>query len=115
MKKLAEKYGAFFERDAENVLNSNAVVLIGCKIARLNLAKPEKWVLDADTVNSIVNLGITLGSAVKTASMLNIDNRIMYSIGVAAQELGLIDADIVYGIPLSVKGKNIYFDRKFPK
>ncbi|MEM4028071.1 MAG: DUF2148 domain-containing protein [Desulfurococcus sp.] len=115
MKKLAEKYGAFFERDAENVLNSDAVVLIGCKITRLNLAKPEKWVLDADTINSIVNLGIALGSAVKTASLLNIDNRIMYSIGVAAQELGLIDTDIVYGIPLSVKGKNIYFDRKFPK
>jgi len=115
MKKLAGKYGMFFERDAENVLNSDAVVLIGCKITGLNLAKPEKWVLDADTVNSIVNLGIALGSAVKTASLLNIDNRIMYSVGVAAVELKLIDADIAYGIPLSARSKNIYFDRTWPR
>jgi len=52
-----------------------------------------------------------LGSAVKTASILNIDNRIMFSIGVAAIKLGLIDSDIAFGIPLSISGKNIYFDR----
>ncbi|MCC6041514.1 MAG: ferredoxin domain-containing protein, partial [Desulfurococcaceae archaeon] len=54
-------------------------------------------------------------SAVKTASLLNIDNRIMYSVGVAAVELKLIDADIAYGIPLSARSKNIYFDRVWPR
>jgi len=63
----------------------------------------------------LVNLGIAIGSAVRTASILNIDNRVMFSIGVAARELGLLDADIVYGIPLSTKSKNIYFDRVFPR
>ncbi|MES0344415.1 MAG: DUF2148 domain-containing protein, partial [Anaerolineales bacterium] len=42
---------------------------------------------------------------------MNVDNRIMYRAGVVARELGLIDADYVMGIPLSVSGKSIYFDR----
>jgi uncharacterized ferredoxin-like protein len=62
-----------------------------------------------------VNLGIAIGSAVKTAQILNVDNRVMFSVGVAAQELGLIQADVVYGIPLSATSKNIYFDRKWPR
>ncbi len=59
----------------------------------------------------LLDMGIALGSAVKVASMLNVDNRIMYRAGVVAREMGLIDADIVMGIPLSATGKNIYFDR----
>ena len=43
--------------------------------------------------------------------MMNVDNRIMYRAGVAARQAGLIDADFVMGIPLSVSGKSIYFDR----
>jgi uncharacterized ferredoxin-like protein len=35
----------------------------------------------------------------------------MYRAGVVARKLGLIDADFVMGIPLSVSGKSIYFDR----
>ncbi len=56
-------------------------------------------------------MGIALGSAVKTAGMLNVDNRIMYRAGVVARELGMIDADVVMGIPLAATGKSIYFDR----
>ena len=56
-----------------------------------------------------VDLGIALGSAVKAASDYNVDNRMMYTIGVAARELKLMDADLITGIPLSVTGKNIYF------
>jgi len=59
-----------------------------------------------------MDLGIALGSAVKIASDLAVDNRVMYSVGTAARKLGFIDADIAIGIPLSVSGKNIYFDRK---
>ncbi|MCC5990315.1 MAG: DUF2148 domain-containing protein [Thermosphaera sp.] len=114
MEELAPECGDFFRRDAQNVRNSLAVVLIGCSISSLQLNKPSKWILDPDIVNSLVNLGIAIGSAVKTASLLNIDNRVMFTIGVAAQELGLLKADVVYGIPLSVTGKNIFFDRKWP-
>jgi uncharacterized ferredoxin-like protein len=63
---------------------------------------------------SLVNLGIAVGSAVKTASIHNVDNRIMYTIGVAAKRLGLLDADVILGIPLSATSKNIYFDRVWP-
>ena len=35
----------------------------------------------------------------------------MYTIGVAAKRLNLLPGQIIIGIPLSVKGKNIYFDR----
>ncbi len=111
MDELSRVYGEFFARDAQNVRNSVAVVLIGCRIASINLKTPRDWKIDADTVCSIVNLGIALGSAVKIASMLNVDNRIMFTVGVAAQEMKLIDADYVFGIPLSATSKNIYFDR----
>ncbi len=56
-------------------------------------------------------MGIALGSAVKTASLLNADNRIMYRIGPVAREMGLVEADVVIGIPISATGKSIYFDR----
>ncbi|KUK66136.1 MAG: hypothetical protein XD85_0401 [Parcubacteria bacterium 34_609] len=44
-------------------------------------------------------------------SLLGIDNRIMYRIGVVAKKAGFIEASLVMGIPCSVTGKNIYFDR----
>ena len=58
-----------------------------------------------------MDLGIALGSAAKTASILNADNRIMYRVGVAARKLGLIEGEVVAGIPISATGKSIYFDR----
>uniref|UniRef100_A0A7J2U2N4 Ferredoxin n=1 Tax=Ignisphaera aggregans TaxID=334771 RepID=A0A7J2U2N4_9CREN len=114
MEELSQIYGDFFARDAGSVRNSDAVVLLGCKVVKIGVKKPEKWSLDADSVLSLINLGIALGSATKTAALLNVDNRIMMSIGVAAQEIGLIDADYAFGIPLSARPKNIYFDRVWP-
>ncbi len=114
MEELAKDFGEFFLRDAQNVRNSLAVVLIGCKLIELGLRKPRSWSLDADTVCSLVNLGIALGSAVKTASIMNVDNRIMFSAGIAAQELKLLEADYVFAIPLSATSKSIYFDRVWP-
>ncbi len=114
MEELAQNFGEFFLRDAQNVRASNAVVLIGCKAVSMGLKKPERWLLDADTVCSLVNLGIALGSSVKVASTLNVDNRIMFSVGVAAQELGMVDCDYAFGIPLSTKAKSPYFDRVWP-
>ncbi|MBU1569644.1 MAG: ferredoxin domain-containing protein, partial [Proteobacteria bacterium] len=59
----------------------------------------------------LLDMGIALGSAVKTASMLNVDNRIMYRVGAVARDMKLVDWEFVMGIPLSVTGKSIYFDR----
>ncbi|MEM4808813.1 MAG: ferredoxin domain-containing protein, partial [Candidatus Nezhaarchaeales archaeon] len=72
---------------------------------------PQSYKYDINLVLSLINLGIAIGSAVKTASIHNVDNRVMYTAGLAAQNLKLIDADVVLAIPLSATSKNIYFDR----
>jgi uncharacterized ferredoxin-like protein len=116
-----------FDRDGKNVAASEAVVLIGIKDAKsvnLDCSACGSETCEGLLINShegefrgpqcafrLLDMGIALGSAVKTASLLNIDNRIMYRAGVAAREMGLIDADFVMGIPLSATGKSIYFDR----
>ncbi|HJX38296.1 MAG TPA: DUF2148 domain-containing protein [Anaerolineae bacterium] len=114
-----------FDRDGNNVLNSEAVLLLGLKDAKalgLNCgACGEEKCITPNTYDGeysgpqcclrMLDLGIAIGSAVKTAGLLNADNRIMYRIGPVAREMGLIDADVVVGIPLSATGKSIYFDR----
>ncbi len=112
MEELADEYGQFLKRDAKNVRESDAVVLIGAKVIDIGLKSPPEYKVDINTVAALLNLGIALGSAVKIASILNVDNRIMYSIGIAAQKLKILNADYIIGIPVSVRGKNIYFDRK---
>jgi uncharacterized ferredoxin-like protein len=62
-------------------------------------------------VLKVTDLGIAVGSAVKTAAIHNVDNRIMYSAGVAAMRLGILKGcSVAYGIPLKSSGKNIFFD-----
>ncbi len=63
------------------------------------------------------DLGIAIGSAVAIAGQHFIDNRIMFSFGKAAIEGNFVPKDIKigFGIPLSITGKNIFFDRKFSK
>jgi uncharacterized ferredoxin-like protein len=60
-----------------------------------------------------IDLGISIGSAVSMASRFNIDNRVMYSIGKAAMELGTFSKEVkqALGVPLSVTGKSPFFDR----
>lgn len=118
-----------FDRDGQNVLNSDAVVLIGIQDAapatldcaacgyetcsELSAQQPVIGEFRGPTcAYRILDMGIALGSAVKIAGMLNVDNRIMYRAGVVARQLKLVDWDFVMGIPLSVTGKNIYFDRR---
>jgi uncharacterized ferredoxin-like protein len=92
-------------RDSKNVKDARAVVLIGVEYG----SPIEEW---RNFKAKLIDLGIALGSAVKIASDLNVDNRIMYSIGRAAKRMDLLKADEIQGIPLSIKGKNIFFDRK---
>jgi uncharacterized ferredoxin-like protein len=125
MIEYGEQKKSNWSRDANNVGDSSAVVLIGIKdadVADLNCAAcGEETCILINTIDGefkgpqcalrVLDMGIALGSAVKTAGMLNVDNRIMYRAGAAARQLGLIEADFVMGIPLSVSGKSIYFDR----
>jgi uncharacterized ferredoxin-like protein len=92
-------------RDSKNVRDSEAVVLLGVEFGN----PTEEWI---NFKAKLIDLGIALGSAVKVASELNVDNRIMHSAGDAAMKMGLLRADEIIGIPLSIKGKNIFFDRK---
>ena len=118
-----------FDRDAKNVEKSPVVVLIGLKNAStLGLNCSACGFASCDSLKQAsrtngefagpvcalrhLDFGIALGSAVKTAQILNVDNRIMYRIGVAARESGFVDWDFVMGIPLSATGKNIYYDRE---
>lgn len=87
-------------RDAGNVRNSELVILVGVRYGE-GLSKELK----------LVDLGIALGSAAKVAGSLNVDNRIMRSIGEAAENMKLLQADYVVGIAISVGGKNLFFDR----
>ena len=119
-----------FSRDAKNVRDSAAIVLIGVEgtksfglncggcgfktCAEFDKATRNKG-LDFAGPNCIfkaLDMGIALGSASKTAMDHNADNRIMYRIGTAAMRLGMSKkSSAVMGIPISAKGKSIYFDR----
>ena len=110
---------AFFKRDADNVRNSAAIVLIGTKKACTgltycgfcgfgdcgNCAKN-----GGSCAFDYVNVGIALSSAAIAAQQDFVDNRIMFSIGKAWMELNADDV-VWFGIPLSVTGKSKYFDR----
>ncbi|KDR96694.1 Uncharacterized protein, contains ferredoxin domain [Peptoclostridium litorale DSM 5388] len=113
---------AFFVRDAKNIRNSQAVVLLGVKYSSRgvpycgfcgyeNCAEKQKH--SGICAFDITDLGIAVGSAVSIAADSRVDNRVMFTIGKAALELGLLGEEVkmVYGIPLSASGKSIYFDR----
>jgi uncharacterized ferredoxin-like protein len=109
-------------RDAGNIENSSAIVVIGVESNTAGLdcgfcGKPSCEALEeADGVcafNSI-DLGIATASAAEVAGRLHMDNRVMFSIGRACLDLGLFGPKVkqALGIPLSVTGKNPFFDRK---
>jgi uncharacterized ferredoxin-like protein len=117
-----------FDRDAKGVARSEAVLLIGLKDSKPvgldcgacgytdcksfeRQTKKEKEFSGPMCAFRLLDMGIALGSAVKTASMLNVDNRIMYRIGAVARAIKAVNWDFVMGIPLAATGKNIFFDR----
>jgi len=132
MEKIAdERQIDGFKRDARNVRDSETVVLVGVRGTKkygLNCgacgyatcdefekagSKVGQDFLGPTCLLKALDLGIALGSAVKTASALNVDNRIMYRIGTAAMRLKMLPgANVIMGIPLSAKGKSPYFDRR---
>ncbi|MFH1227247.1 MAG: DUF2148 domain-containing protein [Planctomycetota bacterium] len=116
-----------FDRDGNNIAKSDALVLVGLKdskttglncgacgypeCAKLPAAKEGPEFKGPYCAYRLLDLGIALGSAAKTAGILNADSRIMYRVGVVARQMKLIDSDYVLGIPISASGKSIYFDR----
>lgn len=128
IKRLSEKMVAiseetglkFFLRDAENILQAEALLIVGTRqqVQGLNCGhcgfptcagKPTATPCALNTVD----VGIAVGSACATAADLRLDTRIMFSAGLAAQQLKMLgDCTCVMAIPVSASSKNPFFDRK---
>lgn len=125
MREIGERTEAyFFGRDAKNLIKSEVLVLFGSGIQTMqlpncglcgyiNCTEKEKNPAVPCAYNPL-DLGIAIGSAVSVAMDHRVDNRIMYTIGMAVLELNLLgnDVKIAFGVPLSATSKNIFFDRK---
>jgi len=134
MKAWGEEHDlGFFLRDGKSVALCDACVLIGihgevvtsidcggcgyqsCREfseARSGKPEPVSAFTGPNCIIKITDLGIAVGSAVKTAQIHNVDNRVMFTAGVAARNIGWMrECSVVYGIPLKASGKNIFFDR----
>lgn len=111
----------FYSRDAANLRQAGAVVLIG--IERKTYGINCKY-CGYDTCAQCTehngtcffcgsDIGIAVGSAVCTAANLRMDNRVMFSVGYCAAEMEYGQGNLLWlGIPLSTTGKNPFFDRK---
>jgi uncharacterized ferredoxin-like protein len=123
---------AFWLRDASNIENSQALLLIGltkpvtagydcgaCGYPTCADFAKNKQMKDKEMgytgphcVMRMMDIGVALSSAAKTASLLNVDCRVQQRVGAAAKAIGLIKAEVAMGIPVSITGKSIYFDRQ---
>ncbi|MDD4968450.1 MAG: DUF2148 domain-containing protein [Paludibacter sp.] len=124
MLKYSQETGMkFVIRDAKNILEAEAIVLIGTKskVQNLNcgycgfdtcaekLTYPEVP-CDLNTVD----VGIAVGSACSVAADHRVDSRVMFSVGRVAQELNMMPGcSSIFGIPISGSTKNPFFDRVF--
>lgn len=114
----------FFARDGKNLLSASALFLVGTKIKAMGLSpcgncgfkncEEKNMHPDTPCAFNLTDLGIALGSAVSIAMDSRIDNRIMYTAGIAAKELGILgeDVKVIYAVPLASADKNPFFDRK---
>jgi uncharacterized ferredoxin-like protein len=117
-----------FARDGNNVGDSEALLLVGVKshsscgfecsacgfesCGDFDSTETQGKFKGPNCPFRVLDMGIALGSAVKTAGIHNVDNRIMYRVGIAVMRLDVMDCNFVMGVPLSASGKNIFFDRK---
>ena len=131
MEKLAvERKAERWNSQAREIRGSEAIVLIGVRGTKRYVTncgacgykscdefekaekKPGQDFDGPTCIFKALDLGIAVCSAVKTASLLNADNRIFYRIGAAARRLNYLPgASLIMGIPLSSTGKNPYFSR----
>ena len=124
MQRIGEESGvAFFIRDAKNLRAAGALVLLGTKIKTMGVSNcgfcgfkdcAENEKNTGICAFNTGDLGIAVGSAVCAAADTRVDNRVFFTAGRAALNLKILgeDVKIAYGIPLSVSGKSIFFDRK---
>lgn len=123
--KLGENWDMFFfERDGKLIQKTHALLLIGVENTPLGLAHCGFCGFNscsncannkANCSLKLADLGIAVGSAVSIANDLRLDTRVLYTAGKAALSLNLFENENItnaYGIGISAKGKNIFFDRQ---
>jgi uncharacterized ferredoxin-like protein len=137
MKEYAPKSAneAYWLRDAANIENCHALVLVGlgkslaagydcgaCGFASCKEFEAGRKMSDKamgydgpHCMLRMMDIGAALVSAAKTASLLNLDNRVQQRVGAAARALGYIQAGVAMGIPVGFYGKSIFYDRVVPK
>lgn len=121
MRRKGEATGMkFLLRDADNILQGEALLLIGTRSQAQGLncsycgfptceLKPEATPC---AINSI-DVGIAVGSACSVAADMRVDTRVMFSAGWASQEQGwLPGCSQTIAIALGAASKNPFFDRK---
>lgn len=121
MRRKSEATGMkFLLRDADNILQGEALLLIGTRsqVQGLNCGycgfptcelKPG----DAPCAINSIDVGIAVGSACSVAADMRVDTRVMFSAGWASQDLGwLPDCSQTIAIALGAASKNPFFDRK---
>lgn len=120
MKIIHEETGRpVYARDSENILKADAMVVIASKSQPLGLncahcgfATCEEKPAEVPCAVNSVDVGIAIGSAVAMAADCRIDCRVMFSAGMAAERMNLLDGcKQYYCIPLSCSSKNPFFDR----
>ncbi len=124
----------FWLRDASNIESSQALLLLGLRESgaagydcggcgyptcseftkQRQMSEKDMGYTGPHCAMRMMDMGAALVSAAKTASTLNVDNRVQQRVGAAARALGYIQAEVAMGIPISISGKSIFFDRKVP-
>lgn len=119
-----EKNINFFIRDGKILSNCQCALIVALENKPLGLGNcgycgfkncGESFSHGANCALKVTDLGIAIGSAVSIASDNRVDNRVLYSAGYAATKMELFkdtDVRISYVIPLSISGKNVFFDRE---
>ena len=110
----------FFLRDADNIQNAECILLIGTREHAHGLNCGHCGYSNcADRPTGVpcaivsVDVGIAIGSACATAADHRVDTRVMFSAGLAAQRLNILEGcRQVFAIPVSASSKNPFFDRK---
>lgn len=117
---MFEKTGRpVYKRDASNILQGDAVVLIGTRRQAMGLncchcgfatcgEKPENVPCAINTTD----VGIAIGSAVSVAADMRVDTRVLFSVGMGAMLADFLPGCTdVFAIAVSATSKNPFFDR----
>ena len=122
MLEYSEQTGfGFIARDALNILQAEAIVLIGtrqqmqglnCGYCGFESCDAKKKFPEVPCSLNSVDVGIAIGSACAVAADHRVDSRVMFSVGRVALELDMIPGcSNIFGIPISCSSKNPFFDR----